>query len=416
MSERPTPFEPGREPEVPPAPTPLAPPPAPSRSHALLEPRWLLPTLILVACVVVIGVLRLTAPKPERMPRVSQAPLVEVARYAPQTLRLTVVAHGTVAPRTESDLVAEVRGRIVGVAPALEAGGFFAAGDELLRLDGREHRIAVDRAAAALKLAESESRLADAELRRRRTLVERGVTSDADLDQFRNRAAVAAATLDQARANLAQARLDLERTILRAPFDGRVRERVVDLGQFVSPGTPVARIYAVDYAEVRLPVRTDELGFLELPAPGSEAPGAPVTLEAELGGRALTWPARLARTEGAIDLRTRMMNVVARVEDPHGRAGEQPPLPAGLFVRAEIQGRELEDIFVLPARALRDGNRIFVVDAEGRLRIRDVSLARRGRDEVLVTAGLAADDRVIISPLRTVTDGMAVRVRGEEAP
>ena len=405
-----------REPGEPPiqAATPLERRPARVRWQFRRNVRWLLPLGVLALMGATIALLFATRPKPERHLAEVPAPFVRVAVVAPQSFQLSVVAHGNVAPRTESDLVAEVRGRIIWVSPALEVGRFFNEGDELLRLDGREHEIAMRRAGALVKLAESESRLAEAEVARRRLLSRSGASSASDLDQFESRALVASAGLDQARADNAQAALDLERTVVRAPYDGRVRERPVDLGQFVSSGTTLARVFAVDYAEIRLPIRTDELSFLEIPLGFEKDAGrgidTPVVLTARLGGRELEWPARLVRTEGEIDLRTRMLHVVARVDDPYMRnGGAYPPLPVGLFVRAEIQGRTIDDVYVLPSIALREQNRVFVVDAEQRLRFRPVDVVRRSREKVVVAGGLAPDDQVVISPVRAVTDGMRVR-------
>ena len=376
---------------------------------------------VLAVMSVVVALLFATSPKPEKHAPKVLVPFVRVARVSPQPFQLSVVTHGSVTPRTESDLVAEVRGRVIAVSPALEVGRFFSEGDAMLRLDGREHEIAIQRASAEVKLAEREFRLAKAEVARRRLLSKRGAASASDLEQFENRALVASAVLDQARANYAQEAHDLERTVVLAPYDGRVRERLVDVGQFVSSGTTLARIFAVDYAEVRLPIRTDELSFLDVPLGFEEdadsGVDARVVLSARLGGQEMEWPARLVRSEGEIDLRTRMLHVVARVDDPYARNSKShPPLPAGLFVRAEIQGRELDDVYVLPTIALREQNRVFVVDAEQRLRIRQVEVMRRGREKVVVSAGLAPGDEVVVSPIRAVTDGMRVQTVPAGAP
>jgi RND family efflux transporter MFP subunit len=247
---------------------------------------------------------------------------------------------------------------------------------------------------------------------------------------------VAGASLAEARAQLAQAQLDLERTVVAAPFDGRVRERIADVGQFVNPGTRLARIYAVDYAEVRLPVATPDLEHIDVPfvsfddavapaAPGDESPpGVPVMLRGHLAGRDVEWPARLVRAEGEIDARTRTLHVVARVDDPYGRrtpvveGSAGPPLPAGLFVEAQIEGRERAGVFALPAMAVRDGDQVYVVaheDGDERLRVRRVEVVRRSRDEVIVGDGLEPGDRVIVSPLRAVSDGMRLRLAGASA-
>ncbi len=381
---------------------------------ALAGRRWRGPVGVLATAGALSALLFQTAPRPEMIEPVAVLPLVRVLTIHPETLRMHVVAHGSVAPRTESDLVAEVRGRILTVAPALVAGGFFEAGDELLRLDDREHEIAVRRARAQVKLRESEARLAAADATRRRQLADRGAASAAELEQYESRELVALALLDESRAALQQADLDLERTIVRAPFAGRVRERPVDVGQFVNPGTKLARIYAVDYSEVRLPVQTEDLAHLDLgPGTGSGADatlGSPITLRAKLAGSDLEWQATLVRTEGEIDLRTRTLHLVARIDDPYGRLSERAvALPSGLFVEAEIAGRELTGVFVLPAAAVRDGDNVYVVDAEDRLVIRSVEVIRRDRDRVVIGEGLADGERIVVSPLRAVSNGMRLR-------
>jgi len=410
------------------------------------SPRRVLVSLAAVvgATALAIAALTFSQPSPDRAEPAVVLPLVRTVVAEARTQRMFVTAYGSVEPRTESDLVAEVRGRILRVGPALVAGGFFAAGEELLALDDRDARIAVDRARAQVKLRASEADLASADAERRRRLAEQGAASAADLEQVESRAQVARAQLDEARAQLAQAQLDLERTVVRAPFEGRVRERFVDLGQFVSPGARLARIYAVDYAEVRLPIATEELVHLDMPLGFDSQPrmadaparadeavalgdssesggvGSPVSLHARLGGRDLEWSARLVRTEGEIDARMRTLRVVARIDDPYGLHGEQPaPLPTGLFVEARIRGRERENVFVLPSAALRDGDRVYVVEpsADGDvLRMRDVELARRGPSEITVASGLASGDRVIVSPLRAAIDGMKLRIAAQREP
>ena len=385
-----------------------------TRAHVGTRPRphlrWILPLAVVAAGALIVALLSWTRESPEPRDPVATTPLVRVVPVQPESVRYEVIAHGTVAPRTESDLVAEVRGRIVEVAPNFAAGAFFAEGEPLLRLDDREYRIAVDRSRAALALRTSEWRLALADVKRRRELSARGAASDAELDQFESRASVARASRDEAKAALAQAELDLERTVLRAPFEGRVRAREVDLGQFVSPGQKVGRIYGVRDAEVRLAVPTADLAFLDLSLADADAlPDTPVTLSADLAGREVTWDARLVRVEGDIDLRTRMLGVVARVDDPFGREGGGEPLPAGLFVRAAIQGRALDDVFVLPLSALRENDQVFVLDDDSRLRVRPVEVLRRSQNTVVIGEGIASGDRLIVSPLHAHSDGMTVR-------
>jgi multidrug efflux system membrane fusion protein len=396
--------------------------------------RWILPLVALAVGVGIYWLFVATREMPDTRDPVIPSPLVRVMTVEPEEVHFTVTSRGIVAPRTESDLVAEVRGRVLSISPSLVVGGFFKRGDELLHLDDREHRIGLDRARATVRLRESEARLATADADRRRQLRSRGAASTADLEQFESRELVGGAMLAEAKAALAQVEFDLERTIVRAPFDGRVRERNVDVGQFVSPGTKLGRIFAVDYAEVRLPIQTDELAYLDAKFVGldrrdgfdANARGALVRLTGRLGGRELAWDARLVRAEAAIDGQTRMLHVVARVEDPYllsverneaeGAVSSNVPLPAGLFVKAEIMGRSVNDVYVVPVMALRDDDRVFVLDEDDRLRVRAVSVVRHDRGHVVIDDGLDAGDQVVVSPLRIYSEGMSLRALEVETP
>jgi multidrug efflux system membrane fusion protein len=344
------------------------------------------------------------------------APLVQVVRAEPESVHLSIHTQGSVAPRTESDLIAEVSGRITWVSPSLAAGGFLEEGEPLLRVDARDYEVAAARAEAALTRAESQLALAERPQERSRNLTKRGVASSAALDDAENAARVAEANRLEAEAALTQARNDLERTSLHAPFQGRVRAKHVDVGQFINRGAPVARIYAVDYAEVRLPIPDEAAAFVELPIDyrdeGADGRQPEVVLTAEFGGREHRWSGRIVRTEGELDPRTRMIHAVARIEDPYGRGEEpeRPPLAVGLFVEAEIQGRRVDGIYSLPRSALRSGDRVVVVDGESRAHLRRVELLRRMPDRVLIRSGLEPGERVVISPLALTVEGMRVEV------
>ena len=154
---------------------------------------------------------------------------------------------------------------------------------------------------------------------------------------------------------------------MKAPYTGRIRTKSVDVGQFVSRGAPVARVYAVDYAEVRLPIPDAELAYVDLPlafrGQAGDAKGPKVTLRAQFAGREHTWQGRIVRTEAEIDPQSRMVQAVARVADPYGQGGRpgRPPLAVGMFVEAEIEGRWTSSV-VLPRVALRGGDTVYVID------------------------------------------------------
>jgi RND family efflux transporter MFP subunit len=338
---------------------------------------------------------------------------VRALEIAPRELQLSVHTHGTVVPRTESDLVPEVSGPVTWVSPALVSGGFFALGEPLLRIDVLDYQVALEQASARLARAASEQRRAAKELIRQRGLAERRVASAAQLDDAENAAHVAEAVLREARASLSRAERDLERTEIVAPYDGRVRSESVDVGQFISRGAPVAKLFAVDYAEVRLPVPDEELAFLDLPLLYRDDPpgmGPEVILRARFAGAEHEWRARVVRTEGELDPKSRMVTVVARVQDPYARDGERAPLSVGLFVAAEILGDSIASAVTLPRSALREGDQVFVIDAEGRLRSRDVDVLRIVGNEVVLRSGLDAGERVCISALQSAIEGMHVRI------
>jgi len=378
------------------------------------------PLLILAAAFLVIAVLFLARRTPEERPEQDTAPLVRVMTAAAAPFQFTVSANGAVSPRTESDLIPQVSGEIVEMSPSLVAGGFFEAGDLLTRIDAADYRVDREAARAQVARAKSEYGRTKKELARQRRLAGQSVASESRIDDAKNDYQIAEASLREAEARLERAERDLDRTTIRAPYRGRVRSEQVDLGQFVTRGTPIARIYAVDYAEVRLPLPDRELAFLDIiplgqtgeaTEGGDPARGARVELRADFAGASHQWEGRLVRTEAELDPRSRMVHLVARVSDPFGLETERSaPLAIGLFVDATIEGKKLDRAFVLPRDALRPGNQIYVVDAENRIRFREIDLLRTERNRIVVGSGIEAGDRICTSPLDAAIDGMQVRV------
>ena len=183
----------------------------------------------------------------------------------------------------------------------------------------------------------------------------------------------------------------------------------------------MATIYAVDYAEVRLPLPDDQLAYVELPlhyrGETQRQKGPRVTLRADFAGETFEWTGRIVRTEGEIDPGSRMVHAVAQVKNPYGRGDDpdRPPLAVGLYVEAEIEGATAEGVAVLPRSALRGRSQVLVITPEDRLEFRDVDLLRTTRDEIYVRGGLKEGERVCLSPLEAVTDGMQVRTAAGEA-
>ena len=349
-------------------------------------------------------------PKPTEVP----PPLVRVQSVYFTDFQLIVPAQGTVVPRTQTTLISQVAGQIIAVSSAFANGGFFEKDDVLLTIDPRDYEAAVAQAQvqvaqAKLRLAreEEESAIARDEWKRL------GTGEPTDLVLRKPQIDEARATIAAAEGALMRANLNLERTQIRAPYPGRVRTKNADVGQFVNPGSPLGQIYAIDYAEVRLPVPDDQLAYLDLPFSFRNNPhhnsGPDVRFHATFAGREHTYMGRIVRVEGEIDTRSGMITLVGRVDNPYRhRDSNTPPLAVGMFVTAEILGHHSENVVVIPRAALRGKNRVLVVTGN-RLYYRTIDILRADSEKVVVKSGLKSGDQLCLSPIDTVVDGMRVR-------
>ena len=377
--------------------------------------KWILPAAILAVAALVVVALVSSRTQLETAPREVAPPPVRVLTVTPTEVDLGVRSQGSVIPVTEADLVSEVAGTIVRTAESFEVGGFFDAGEVLLRLDRRDYELALASARAALAQAGTglarEQAEADVALEEWEELGEDGEPGPLVLRQ--PQLAEARAQVEAALANMRRAELDLERTVIRAPFAGRLRAKRVDRGEFVNRGVPLATIYAVDAAEVVLPVPDSELAFLDLPLGGELGDRGPrVLLRARFAGGRHEWEGRVARVGGEIDPATRMVNLIARVDDPYRASGGRPPLSVGLFVDAEVVGRSVESVFEVPRGALVGADRVWLVE-DGRLVLRHVGILRADSEVVIVSDGLAAGDRISLTILESAVDGMRVTPQPE---
>lgn len=384
----------------------------PSRQQVLLP-------LLITGCALAIAVLLwLNRPLPQQQAIVQRPLIVEAAQAVYQDIRVQVRAQGNVTPRTETALIAEVAGKVVGVSAAFKAGGFFRAGDALLQIDDRNYQAELKRAAAAVASAESalaeekgRSEVAYQDWLKYRSGVKRSPEAEA-LALRKPQLIDAQARLDAARAELDYARIQLERTTLRAPYDGLLRSKAVDIGQYVNVGGTLGHSYAVDYAEVRLALPESKLGYLNLPTMHAHGASSPaVTFYASVGDQLHQWRGRLVRTEGVFDAGTRVLFAVAQVDDPYGLdRPRQQALRFGSFVDAAIDGRRFEDLVALPRHILRAGNRIWVIDADNRLRDRQVEILTTEGPHILVRAGLEPGERVCLSLIPGAVSGREVEV------
>lgn len=379
--------------------------------------KLLRPILVTVGGLALAAAIFLTGPELDPQPPAPSIPTVRTVEAAPQAVQMTVAAHGVVVPKTESDLVSEVAGRVKSVASTVVSGGFFREGEILVEIESIDYEVALERSRARLATAESELDRAEKAHRRSAELRQNQSVSESLHDLAVSRLSVARAALREARALVERAQLDLERTQMRAPYDGRVRSERVGAGQFLSRGESIAKLYSIDFAEVRLPVRDEDLAFLPL----SLAQGGPlempqVVLRARFAGAEHAWSAVIVRTEGELDPRTRKVNLVAQVLRPYQPEGDAPPLTVGLFVEAEILGETLDDVLVLPRSALQRENRVYVVEPDRALSFREVEMLRNTGDTVYVRGHIAEGELICLSTLRNAIEGQRVNAVAAESP
>lgn len=372
--------------------------------------KWLLPVTVVAVAYGVATVIRNTGPEIETVAVEQQPLIVRLVTARPESVRLTVTSQGEVSAEHTIELVTELPGRVRHVSPAFVTGGYFKTGDTLLELDPTDYELARIRAEAHLaEMAE------DLDIEKS----EAALAAEGLFPLREAKVASAEARVQSAGAELAQAEADLSRARVVAPFNGRVLFTQVDLGQYVSKGESLARVFSTGLAEIRLPLTDQQLQFLDLPfgtGSNEQALDTPVTLRAEVGGRSAEWQGRLHRMEGAVDPDNRVWYGVARVDDPYGlRGGERvTPLAVGLFVEAEIQGRNIDNVFRLPRSALRNESDVLIVDADSRLRRRRVDVLRTDFESVFISGGLSAGDRICISPVEAFVDGLLVKAIDDE--
>ncbi len=367
-----------------------------------------LPYAIVAAAVVVMFALAALRPKPPQRPVAPTVTAVEVVRAEAAAEGFLIGAQGTVQPRTQTTLVSEVAGTVLEVSPKFAAGGFLRRGELLLRVDPKDYEVAVSRAEAALAnrralLAQEQAR-ADQAAKDWDSLQRPGPPNPLVLRT--PYVAEAEANVRAAEADLAAARINLDRTRVRAPFDGLLREKRADGGPFHKRGAGIARYPATDGAEVRLPLTEADLAVVDLGGPD----GVAVTLTA-LGGD-LRWPARLVRTEGTLDERTRVMHAVAEIVDPYAlqAATGTTALHFGSFVEAGLPARLDREVIAVPRQALRGMDQLLVVDAQSRLQLRRVEVLRSDQQRIYVGSGLTAGERIVTTVIESPVDGMPLRV------
>lgn len=373
---------------------------------------YIAPIVVLVLGAGGYALLHWAKPAPEEKTEDPRPVSVFVEPVEQADVDLLVSTSGEVRASTVVDVVAQVAGRVVSVSPEFVEGGMVEPGIPLITIEDTDYRLALSQ--ARVRVAEAErgvqQALADADVARKQL---RDPENASPLALKEPHVAEAQARLIAARANLEQAHINLARTKIALPFKGRIMSKAVDVSQFVTPGTLLGRAFSTDRVEVRIPLSDSQLASLGLPI-GYVVPEdqeIPVNISAEVAGREQHWRGRLIRLDAAIDPRTRMLYGIASVNSPYEDNVSQygMPLAVGLFVKVEIVGRRVANAYVIPREGLRAGNKVFLVNAEGRLEIRDVSVTHSSPGEAVISDGVAEGDRVIVSSIRNPIEGMALQ-------
>jgi len=321
------------------------------------------------------------------------------------TQSFAIQSQGTVRPRTETILSAEVSGSVVSISPNLVAGGVFRKDEVLMRIDPTNYTVAVDRAEALLEQRQIEFDGAT-------KLRSQGYRAESEY-------ASAKAALAAARADVVGARRNLERTYIRLPYEGMVLSKEADLGQFVNPGTRLGITFATDFAEIRLALTDQDLAFVDIPDPrevtrSGGADGPSVKLTAVQKGRLTEWDAQIVRSEGVVDEKSRVTYAVARVVDPYRLHSAGPSLPIGTFVAASITGSNAVDVIPVPRGALRGADQVLVVNDDNKIEIRTVDVLRADANYAYLSSGVSAGERITTTAIEAPTNGMSVRTEAED--
>lgn len=372
------------------------------------------PFFILLLFVFGAALLMQTKETPEQKAEEIPVPIVDVLQVTQQTVSLNLPSYGVVTPKYKTQLVTEVQGRLLSISPEFVAGGIVKKGEQLAQIEPSDYE--ADLMQADATLAQATAALNEEIARGEVAKIEfkgydKGLPPELGLriPQLKKEQA----NVKYAQAALARAQRNLERTVIRAPFDGIIKARHVDLGQYVSLGTNLGELYDTSVAEIRLPISNDDLAYLE----SVDNPDTEVTLSASLAGKNNTWQGNIIRSEGVIDAENRMVYLVAEIKDPYLRANKVAgslPLKYGGFVNAIIKGRTVDGIVKLPRYVVRN-DQVVLVNDKNIVEIRHVNVVRSDLENVFIKDSLKTGERVATTQFSNMANGQLVKVLGEAA-
>lgn len=395
---------------------------------------WIKHTLVSISILIITFFIisGMFASKPEARKSNNRPPpsvSVETTKLSAVNYEIWIESYGSATPLTETTLVAEVSGKVIEVADNIRAGSSFKKGDILLKIDSQDYQIEVDIASAAIAEAEVnyEQELAQADIAKRDWNVRPKNARGKSLALREPQIKAAIASLKSANAKFNKAKLNLQRTNVRVPFDGKVMRQIADVGYMVNSSQAIAEIYSTELIEVRLPVKFQDLANLHLPDESQSEYKPRVILESDIGNKTYQWQANLVRSEGAFDKDTRMLYVVAQLQNPFQATATSPAMRVGQFLRAKIEGIELSNVYVIPRRAVTQDNMIAIAE-EGMLIKRKIEPIWTDKDYVVISAsneldGLSkkskatinSNDTIILTPTASLASGTRVKFINDTA-
>lgn len=354
-----------------------------------------------------------TRPAPDKEVKKDPGILVEILKAERENTAVIVKGTGTVEAAQEISVIPQVSGRIIYTAPNLNVGGFFEKDAILFEIENTDYKLALERALSVkakaeyeLATIESQASIARAEWE----LINKNTAPPNPLVLYEPQLKSAKAELASASAQVEQAKIDLKRTKVKAPFNIRVRSENIDIGQYVKSGSSVAMLAGTDTAEIAVPLTLDDLQWLNIPRHGERQNGADASVHIDVSGVLHEWHGHVVRSTGEIDPKSRMMQLIVEIEDPYGlKDPSSPVLAAGTFVDVHIKGTMLEDVFVIPRTAFRDKSTIWIMDKENKLQIKKVVPLKIEREKVIIREGIDDGELIIITNISGAANGMKLR-------
>jgi len=418
--------------------------------------KTIIPVLVLAGAIFLAKYLIGSGPEPKKKPFVVNSPVVEIMTLKPQDYTVTITASGIVKAGTQTNLVSEVTGRILSISEDFKEGNYFNKNKILLTIDKANYEnslaivkgdVAASRATLNQLIEEEKSAKRSYQLARKNlSLGKKEVTrlhglwakrliarSALDIEEqktnqlqqkledlqgrlntFKSRKQATNAKIGTTLAREKQERLNLSRTTIKAPYTGRILEKNVDVGQFVSTGTLLGKIYATDYVEVDLPLSLSRYELLNLPEAFKnksidEKRFPQVIFRNPNSNQKNEWKGRVVRSSAALDANSRQITVIARVDNPFdAKEGVSSPLRIGQYIEAKIKGKTFRNVYVLPTIAVRQNKEILLLE-EGEIQVVAVTTLWNTQTETIVRVEQdISEKQLVITSLSQATDGMKV--------